>query len=136
MSSVLNDAIRALLDSPRNHGILATVHPDGSPQSSVVWVGREGDEVVISTQAGRRKEKNIRHEPRVSLTVHDVSDPDLYVELRGKATVTEDTGRRVAVALAEKYAGPGAGEAYLALPPEAVRVVIRFTPTHATGAAA
>jgi len=51
---------------PRNFGILATVNPDGSPQSSVVWLARDEDDVLISTMIGRRKERNLRHrsEPR------------------------------------------------------------------------
>jgi hypothetical protein len=53
---------------------------------------------------------------------------DRYVELRGIATVTEDVGRAVAQQLAEIYAGPGAGQEYLDLPPEVIRTIIRITP--------
>jgi PPOX class probable F420-dependent enzyme len=131
----LNDAVRTLLDEP-NPAVLATINADGSPQTSVVWVGRDGDELVISTAAGRRKERNIRRDPRVSLTVYDQQDPELYAEIRGRATVTEDIGRALAVRLAEKYEGPGAGETYLALPPGVVRVAVRIVPEHIAGNAA
>ncbi|MFD3943526.1 PPOX class F420-dependent oxidoreductase [Streptomyces sp. NPDC058579] len=134
MTISLNSAVCALLDGT-NPAILATVHPDGSPQTSVVWVGRDGDDLLISSQAGRRKVRNIEADPRVSLTLYDSEDPQLYAEIRGTATVTEDAGRALAVALDEHYEGPGAGQDYLELPPEVVRVVIRVTPTKVVGTA-
>lgn len=132
---LFNDAVRKLLDDP-NPAVLATLNPDGSPQTSVVWVGREGGELVISTAAGRRKEANVRRDPRVSLTVYDQADPQLYAEVRGTAAVTEDTGRQLAVRLAEQYEGPGAGEEFLRLPADVVRVVLRITPQRVVGYAA
>ena len=135
MTVPLNGAVRKLLDAP-NSAVLATLNPDGAPQTSVVWVGRDGDELLVSSASGRRKEKNIRRDPRVSLTVFDREDPLQYAEVRGSATVTEDLGRSLAVTLAEQYEGPGAGQEYLDLPPEQVRVVIRITPTRVLGSAA
>ncbi|MFC9326531.1 PPOX class F420-dependent oxidoreductase [Kitasatospora sp. NPDC057015] len=135
MTASLNDAVRKLLDAP-NSAVLATLNPDGAPQTSVVWVGREGDDLVVSTAAGRRKEKNIRRDPRVSLTVYDPANPDVYAEVRGTATVTEDEGRRLAAALADQYEGPGAGQEYLDLPATQVRLVIRITPARVLGSAA
>ncbi|GAA2510394.1 PPOX class F420-dependent oxidoreductase [Streptomyces thermolineatus] len=132
MTVLLNDAVRDLLDAA-HPAVLATVNPDGGPQTSVVWVGRDGDDVLISTAAGRRKEKNLRRDPRASLTVYDPRNPDRYAEIRGTTTVTEDAGRELAVRLAEKYEGPGAGEEYLQLPPEHVRVVLRITPRRVLG---
>ncbi|MFI2371396.1 PPOX class F420-dependent oxidoreductase [Streptomyces sp. NPDC018833] len=134
MPMSLSDSARLIFDAP-NPAVLATVLPDGSPQTSVVWVGREGDELVVSSQAGRRKDRNIAREPRVSLTVYDREDPLRYVEVRGTATVAEDEGRELAMRLAEEYEGPGAGQEYLDLPPEAVRVVIRITPERVVGTA-
>jgi PPOX class probable F420-dependent enzyme len=132
MSVTLSDSARKILNAP-NIGILATLNPDGSPQTSVVWVGTEGDDVVISSQAGRRKVVNLERDPRASLSVFDLSDPERYVEVRGTATVTEDEGRRLAAKLAEEYEGEGGGEEYLRLPPEHVRVTIRITPQRVVG---
>lgn len=134
MAVSLNQAVRRLLDDP-NPAVLATINADGSPQTSVIWVGRDGDELVISSAAGRRKDLNIRRDPRVSLSVYDPRDPELYAEIRGRATVTEDIGRALAVRLAESYMGPGGGEEFLALPPEIVRIAIRIVPEHVTGSA-
>jgi PPOX class probable F420-dependent enzyme len=132
MAALLNDAVRQLLDDP-NPAVLATINPDGSPQTSVVWVGRDEDDLLISTAAGRRKERNLRRDPRASLTVYDQRDPQRYVEVRGRATVTEDSGRALAVWLAEAYEGPGAGQEYLELPPEILRVVVRIVPERVLG---
>jgi PPOX class probable F420-dependent enzyme len=132
---VMSDGARKLVDGA-NPAVLATVNADGSPQTSVVWVGRDGDEVVISTAAGRRKDVNLRRDPRASLLVIAKDDPDEYVEIRGTASVTEDVGRALAVRLAEVYEGEGAGTEYLELPPEVIRTVVRITPTRLTGPAA
>ncbi len=128
----LNDAARRLLDDV-NPAVLATVNPDGSPQTSVVWVARDGDALLLSSAAGRRKVTNVERDARVSLTVYDRANPLRYLEVRGTATVAEDLGRKLAVALAEQYEGLGAGEEYLELPPEVVRVVVRITPQRLVG---
>ena len=135
MAASLNDAVRTLLDQP-NYAVLGTINPDGGPQTSLVWIGRDGDDVVISTAARRRKERNIQRDPRVSLSVWDRADPERYVEIRGLATIQPDPGRELAVLLAEKYEGPGAGQEFLDLPAEVVRVAIRITPQHVAGNAA
>ena len=134
MTASLSDAARKIIDRP-NPAVLATINPDGSPQTSVVWVRRDGTDLLISSAAGRRKDKNIARDPRVSLTVYDQADPLQYVEVRGLATVSEDTGRQLAVSLAEEYEGPGAGQEFLDLPPEVVRIVIRITPQRIVGSA-
>ncbi|MCX5200695.1 PPOX class F420-dependent oxidoreductase [Streptomyces sp. NBC_00237] len=132
MSISLNTLARKLFDGP-NVAVLATVSADGSPQTSPVWVGRDGDELLVSTQDGRLKVRNMRRDPRVSLTVYAASDPGAYVEVRGVAEIAEDEGRALAVALAEKYEGAGAGEEYLRLPETAVRLAVRIVPTRVVG---
>ena len=132
MSVTLSDVVRKLVDDA-NPAVLGTVNPDGSPQTSVVWVGRDGDDLLVSTAAGRRKVRNIERDPRVSLSVYDTADPLRYAEVRGTATVTEDLGRELAMALAERYEGTGAGEDFRLLPPEVVRVVVRVTPHRVVG---
>jgi len=135
MALEMNDAVRRLLDAPYP-AVLSTLNPDGSPQSSVVWVSRDGAELLISTTRDRRKARNVLRDPRVSLSVFDMADPNVYVEIRGTATVTEDTDRAMAVRIAEEYEGPGAGKEYLEAPPEVIRVVVRITPTKLLGNAA
>jgi PPOX class probable F420-dependent enzyme len=127
----LSDATLRLLDG-RNYAVLATVNPDGSPQTSVVWVGRDGAELLFSTVEGRVKHRNMLRDPRVSITVIDSSDPENYVELRGRVSMAPDVGRRVDTQLSWKYDGKDPGEDR----PGAVRVVVRMVVEKATGYAA
>ncbi len=129
MSTQLSDQARRLLDGT-NVAVLATINPDGSPQTSPIWVGRDGDDILISSTAGLRKVRNLEGDPRASLTVVDATDPLRYAEIRGTASITEDVDRVVAQALAIKYEGPEAAAEYAELPPEVRRVVVRITPHH------
>jgi PPOX class probable F420-dependent enzyme len=131
MGIPLSEATLKLLDG-RNYAVLATVNPDGSPQTSVLWVGRDGSDLLFSTVEGRVKHRNMMRDPRVSVTVLDSSDPENYVELRGRVSMTPDVGRRVDTQLSWKYDGrdPGADR------PGAVRVVVRMVVEKATGYAA
>lgn len=128
--SLSADTVR-LLDGP-NYAVLATVNADGSPQTSAMWVGRDGDDLLMSTVEGRVKHRNMVRDPRVSVTVVDSADPEIYVELRGSVTMTPDIGRRVDTALSWKYDGKDPGEDK----PGAVRVVVRIAVHKATGPAA
>ncbi|MFF1817193.1 PPOX class F420-dependent oxidoreductase [Kribbella sp. NPDC058245] len=127
MSAELSEAARALLDDT-NVGVLTTLDATGAPRNTVVWVGRDGNDVLISSDAVRRKTRNLVADPRTSILVIDRTDPNRYVEVRGQVTVTPDTDRRLAQDLAIKYAGSDAADEYAALPPEVQRVVIRLTP--------
>src|ERR1700741_4585592 len=128
MSISLSDATLALLDG-KNYAVLATVNPDGSPQTSVMWVGRDGDDLLFSTVVGRVKHRNMTRDPRVSVTVIDSADPESYVELRGLASMTPDAGRQVDTQLSWKYDGKDPGEDK----PGAVRVIVRVEVLKATG---
>src|SRR5277367_6309312 len=124
----LSESAVGLIDG-RNYSVLATVNADGSPQTSVMWIGRDGDDLLFSTVEGRRKHRNLVRDPRVSVTVIDSADPENYVELRGLASMTPDTGRRFDTQLSWKYDGrdPGADR------PGAVRVIVRLAVERAAG---
>jgi len=127
----LSEPAIALIDG-RNYAVLATVNADGSPQTSVMWVGRDGDDLLFSTVEGRVKHRNMVRDPRVSVTVIDSADPENYVELRGVASMTPDVGRRFDTELSWKYDGKDPGEDK----PGAVRVVVRVEVRKAAGYAA
>ena len=131
MGIALNDEIRRLLDG-RHYAVLATLNPDGGPQTSAMWVGRDGDDVLFSTIAGRRKHRNLERDPRASVSVLDSDDPENYVELRGRVTITEDVGRVFDTKLSWKYDGQDPDPD----PPGAVRLILRMTVDKATGYAA
>jgi len=83
MAFPISNEIRALLDGP-NFAHLATLMPDGSPQSVPVWIGREDDRVLICTGEGSLKGKNTKRDPRVSLSIVDFLDPYKEAQLRGR----------------------------------------------------
>ena len=131
MGIPLNEATLKLVDG-RNYAVLATVNRDGSPQTSVVWVGRDGEDLLFSTVEGRRKHRNMLRDPRVSLSVIDSEDPENYIELRGRVTIAPDPDRKVDTWLSWKYDGRDPGQDR----PGAVRVVVRMVVEKATGHAA
>lgn len=71
------------------HGVLTTLMPDGQPQSSLVWVGYDGDRVTVPTTRERRKGRNIMADDRVSLLVVDPDDSTRYLQIRGHAELVE-----------------------------------------------
>jgi PPOX class probable F420-dependent enzyme len=75
--STLPAPVRDLLGGP-HLSVLATTNPDGSPQTSVIFVTREGDDILFSTIKGRRKTANMQRDPRVNLLVHRLSVDDTY----------------------------------------------------------
>jgi PPOX class probable F420-dependent enzyme len=131
MAFTLSPATIELLEG-RNYAVLATVNPDGSPHTSAMWVGRDGNDVLMSTVAGRRKYRNMVRDPRISLTVIDASDGENYVELRGQVTLAPDTGLVVDNRLSWKYDGKDKDPD----PPGTERVIVRLIVTKATGRAA
>jgi PPOX class probable F420-dependent enzyme len=124
VSVTLNDAARRLLDG-RNFATVATVGPDGQPQSSVIWIDRDGDTVVFSLTASKQKARNMARDPRVSVSVFDLNNPYHSVEIRGTAQLAEDPGRSLPERLSQKYLGESP-------PPESadiVRLIARITPS-------
>lgn len=123
MTAVFDEATRELLDG-RNFATVATLNPDGGPQTSVVWILREGDTVVFSTTAVRRKALNLARDPRISVTVFETGNPYRSVEIRGTAELIEDTGKSLPKALSRKYLGEDPPPE----PDEVVRLIVRVTP--------
>jgi|ERR1700722_6682274 len=118
---------RDLLDG-KNFASVATVLPDGSPQSSIVWVKRDGDDVLFSTIRGRRKTVNLQADPRISVLVTDAANGYRYAEIRGQAELTDDPPAALIEELAIKYTGESFGER-----PGEQRVIVRVRPEHVVG---
>ncbi|MEV4313458.1 PPOX class F420-dependent oxidoreductase [Actinocrispum sp. NPDC049592] len=113
---------RALLDGPHT-AVLATANADGRPQSSVIFVKRDGDTVVFSTIKGRLKTRNMTRDPRVSLLVVS-KEPGRYVEIRGTVTITDDPAKLMLTEMYNTYMGGATPPPE----PEAERVIVRITP--------
>lgn len=100
----LPPAAREVVDG-LSFATVATLEPNGSPQTSVVWITREHDTLVFSTVLGRRKADNMQRDPRVSVLVLHPDNPYRYLEVRGRVSMTEQGGRELIDALARKYRG-------------------------------
>ncbi|MFV0129186.1 PPOX class F420-dependent oxidoreductase [Streptomyces sp. HMX112] len=132
MPAVLSDRLKELLDSPVFVS-MATVQPDGSPQVSPVWVKRDGDQVLISTTVGRRKERNLRRDPRVTVMLQPFDAPYTYAEIRGTAELSAEGGQELIDELSVKYTGKKYAEFNPAAGEDAPRVVVRITPHRIVG---
>ncbi|HEX5528888.1 MAG TPA: PPOX class F420-dependent oxidoreductase [Methylomirabilota bacterium] len=105
MSTPLSQELRQLIDGP-NFAHLATLMADGSPHSVPVWVGREGDRILICTGEASLKARNTRRDPRVALSIVDFRDP--YREAQLRARVVErrpDPALETMDPISRKYTG-------------------------------
>ncbi|MBE8524385.1 PPOX class F420-dependent oxidoreductase [Amycolatopsis sp. H6(2020)] len=121
MALTLPEAVRALVDG-RNFATVATLDPDGGPQTSVVWVGLDDGDLVFSATEDRRKVRNLRRDPRISVSITDAENPYRHTQLRGRVTITPDPGKALPKTLSHKYLAqdpPPEG-------PETERVVVRL----------
>ena len=85
---------------------LATLMPDGSPQLTRTWVDTDGEHVVINTAQGHQKVRNVERDPRVAVSVADVTSPSRYYEIRGQVVnVTTEGAADHIEALAQRYLG-------------------------------
>lgn len=105
MSSALSPEVKQLIDRP-NFAHLATLMPDGSPQSVPVWVGREGEHIIVCTGEGSLKAKNTRRDPRVALSIVDFTNPYEEVQVRGRVIERRpDSDFKAMDKVSHKYTG-------------------------------
>jgi PPOX class probable F420-dependent enzyme len=107
--SVIPESARAVLESDAL-AHLVTLNPDGSPQVSIVWVGLEGDDIVSAHLREQQKLRNIRRDPRVTLSletgVTNAMGLREYLVVHGRATIEEGGGPELLQRLAHTYLGP------------------------------
>jgi PPOX class probable F420-dependent enzyme len=102
---VLTKESKNLIDRP-NFAHLATLMPDGSPQSVPVWVGREAEHIVVCTGENSLKAKNTRRDPRVALSIVDFTDPYEEVQVRGRVVERRpDPDLKIMDPISHKYTG-------------------------------
>jgi PPOX class probable F420-dependent enzyme len=101
----LPDNVRQLLDHA-NFAHLATLMEDGSPHSTPVWVGREGDKILIGTSGKSLNACNTRRDPRVAISMVDFQDPYMETQLRGRVLEQRpDNDLKILDAISMKYTG-------------------------------
>jgi PPOX class probable F420-dependent enzyme len=106
MTTMLNPDVRSVLDGT-SIAHIASVLPDGAPHSVPVWIGAQGDHVVILTGPGSRKARNLRRDPRVALSIAPVDNPFQPVTLRGRVVewLAGDAAWEIIDRLSTKYTG-------------------------------
>jgi PPOX class probable F420-dependent enzyme len=105
---------------------LATLMPDGRPQVTPVWCDFDGNHVIVNSAKGRQKDRNMRRDKRVSLSILDPQNPYRYLEIRGTVEeITEEGAFEHIDKMAQKYLGQ---EKYPNLQPGEVRVMYKIKP--------
>lgn len=105
MTSIIPDSHRDLLDRPV-FAAFTTLLPDGQPHSSVVWIDYDGEYVLVNTARGRRKDRNVAANHKVSVLSYDPDNPYRYLEVRGIVEeITEDGALDHIHKLSLKYTG-------------------------------
>jgi PPOX class probable F420-dependent enzyme len=128
--AALDDRAKAIIDNP-NLAFVATVMADGSPQVTPVWIEREDETITFNTATGRVKERNMRREPRIALTIVDRDDDYALVVVRGRVVrmIEGEEADRQIDRLSKKYTGndeyqghrPGESRVKVVVEPVSVR---------------
>jgi PPOX class probable F420-dependent enzyme len=114
----------------RSFGHFVTLNPDGSPHATPVWLDADGDgHVLVNTAVGRVKDRNVRRDPRVGVSVAAHDDPYRWLSLTGAVVelVSGDEAEAHIDALSRRYEGaawtyrPGEVRVMYKIAPERVR---------------
>jgi PPOX class probable F420-dependent enzyme len=132
--AILTVEARALLESDALVH-LVTLNPDGSPQVSCVWVGVDGDEIVVGHMQRRQKVRNVERDARVAMSIEGpgLNERGLreYLVVHGSARMQEGGAAALLQQLAQVYLGPD-----VVFPPtefDAPGYVMRITPERLGG---
>ncbi|MBW3605028.1 MAG: PPOX class F420-dependent oxidoreductase [Actinobacteria bacterium] len=109
---------------------VATIGPDGEPQSTPVWIDGDATTVRFSQTTSRQKYENVQREPRLAMSMVDMDNPYRYLEIRGRVVdISDDADNAFIDALAKKYLGE---DSYPYHQPGDKRVVVTVEPEHTT----
>ena len=122
----LPEKARKLIEEP-NLGYVATVMSDGSPQVTPVWIELSNGYICFNTAVGRVKEKNLRRDPRVAISVANRENPYDKIDLRGHVVdmIEGQEADEMIDRLAKKYLGE---DKYPWRSPDERRVMVKVEP--------
>ena len=132
MPATLSEGVKKLFQEP-NFAHIATLMADGSPQVTPVWVELEGDRIVVNTAEGRVKPRNVRHDPRVAISIVRQDNPYQSAFVRGRVVEMRHEGADESIdRLANKYMGqdrspwraPGEQRLIMVIEPERVATMM------------
>jgi PPOX class probable F420-dependent enzyme len=114
------------LSQKKTFAQLATVMQDGSPQVTPVWWEYDGKHIVINSAKGRTKDRNMRRNPNVAISVQDPDNPYRHLSLKGRVVEITENGADAHIdKLSKKYTGK---DVYPNRRPGEVRVIYRILP--------
>ncbi|MBI5876977.1 MAG: PPOX class F420-dependent oxidoreductase [Chloroflexi bacterium] len=104
---------------------VATIMPDGSPQVTPVWFSYDGEYICINSAAGRVKDRNMRRDARVAVSITDPKDPYRHFEVRGRVAIITTEGAAEHIdQLARQYTG---ADKYQGWRPDMQRVIYKIS---------
>jgi len=125
MAEQIPDAFKDILQK-RGYAHLATLMKDGGPQVTPVWYDFDGIHIRINTAKGRLKDKNMRRDKQVALSIQDPDNPYRYLAIRGDIDEITENGADAHIdSLAKKYLGK---DRYPFRAPGEVRVIYKIRP--------
>jgi PPOX class probable F420-dependent enzyme len=105
MATTLSSEAKQLIDRP-NFAHFATLMADGSPLATPVWIGRDGERLVICTSEGSLKAKNTRKDPRIGVSMVDFDNPYEELQIRGRVVEWRaDSDLKILDGISRKYTG-------------------------------
>lgn len=113
---------------------LVTINSDGSPHVTIVWAGIDGDDIVVGKLIEDQKLRNIRRDPRVSVSFEADGEQmgmQNYLVVEGTASISEGGAPQLLQELAKRYIGPDATFPPMPDPPDGF--IIRVTPSKFRG---
>ena len=126
---MLDEKIRSLAEA-KNFAAVTTLMPDGTPQTTPLWIDTDGEHLLLNTEVHRQKYKNVERDPRVTVLLMDPTNPYEYTEVRGEVvgTVTGPEARAHIDKLSNKYTGADYGN-----PIQSERVILKVAARRQSG---
>jgi PPOX class probable F420-dependent enzyme len=126
MAATIPDKFKDLFFQKKAFASVATVMSDGSPQVTPMWFDVEGEHIRVNSARGRVKDRNMRRDARVSLSIMDPDNAYRYLGVRGRVVEVTEQGAEAHIdALAKKYIGQ---DRYPWRQPGEVRVTYKIRP--------
>lgn len=122
---MIDDSVKKLAQEA-NFAAFTTLMASGQPQTNIMWVDCDDENILINTETGRQKFKNVQRQPQVTVVIVDHANPYHYAEVRGRVvdTVRGDEARVHIDHLSQKYHG----RPYDASMIQTERVILRIAP--------
>ena len=84
MKNFPKEYLDLLKDEAKAYLFLATLVADSSPQVTPIWFNADDEYILVNTDEGRTKDKNMKAPLKVALVIQDPKTPYRYVGIRGE----------------------------------------------------